>query len=121
MNDVVREVAGTLGVAVLGSVLSSAYASGMDGAVSGMPTEAAEAASDSVGAAHEVAAGIDGQAATDLVGAANDAFVSAMTTTASIAAAIAVVGALIAAAFLPARERAASAGVGGAIPEPAPA
>ncbi len=37
MNDVVREVGGTLGVAVLGSVLASAYASGMDGAVSGLP------------------------------------------------------------------------------------
>jgi EmrB/QacA subfamily drug resistance transporter len=121
MNDVVREVAGTLGVAVLGSVLTSAYASGMDGAVSGMPSGAAAAASDSVGAAHEVAAGIDGQAATDLVSAANDAFVSAMSATASIAAAIAVVGALIAAAFLPARERAASTDAGAAIPQPAPA
>jgi hypothetical protein len=86
-----------------------------------MPSDGAEAASDSVGAAHEVAAGIDGQAATDLVSAANDAFVSAMSTTASIAAAIAVVGALIAAAFLPAGERAASTDTGAAIPEPAPA
>jgi EmrB/QacA subfamily drug resistance transporter len=38
MNDVVREVAGTLGVAVLGSILTGAYASGMDGSVSGRPT-----------------------------------------------------------------------------------
>ena len=29
MNDVVREVGGTLGVAVLGSVLTSSFASGM--------------------------------------------------------------------------------------------
>jgi EmrB/QacA subfamily drug resistance transporter len=121
MNDVVREVAGTLGVAVLGSVLSSAYAAGMDGAASGVPSDAAAAASDSVGAAHEVAAGIDDQAAADLVSAANDAFVEAMSTTASIAAAIAVVGALIAAAFLPARERAASKDAAAAVPEPAPA
>ena len=56
MNDVVREVGGTLGVAVLGSVLASTYASGMDGSVSGLPDEAAVAATDSVGAAHEVAA-----------------------------------------------------------------
>ena len=33
MNDVVREVGGTLGVAVLGSVLASSYGDGMDGAV----------------------------------------------------------------------------------------
>jgi hypothetical protein len=56
MNDVVREVGGTLGVAVLGSVLSTSYASGMDDATSGLPHGAAEAASDSVGGAHEVAA-----------------------------------------------------------------
>ena len=41
MNDVVREVAGTLGIAVLGSLLASAYATGMDGAVAGLPAEAA--------------------------------------------------------------------------------
>ena len=39
MNDVVREVAGTLGVAVLGSFLASAYAGGMDGAVAGLPAD----------------------------------------------------------------------------------
>jgi EmrB/QacA subfamily drug resistance transporter len=103
MNDVVREVGGTLGVAVLGSVLASAYATGMDGAATGLPAEAAAAATDSVGAAHGVAAQMGGSA--HLVGAANDAFISAMSTTAGIAAAIALVGALIAATFLPARAR----------------
>ena len=103
MNDVVREVGGTLGVAVLGSVLASTYATAMDGSVSGLPDEAAAAATDSVGAAHEVAAQMGG--APDLVTAANDAFIDAMSTTAGIAAGIALAGALIAAAFLPARAR----------------
>jgi EmrB/QacA subfamily drug resistance transporter len=103
MNDVVREVAGTLGVAVLGSVLTSAYGGGMTGAVTGLPADAAAAASDSVGAAHTVAAQVG---SADLVAASNQAFVDAMSTTASIAAGIAVAGALIAAAFLPARARA---------------
>ena len=31
MNDVLRELGGTLGVAVLGSLLASKYADGMDG------------------------------------------------------------------------------------------
>jgi Na+/melibiose symporter-like transporter len=103
MNDVVREVGGTLGVAVLGSVLASTYATGMDGSVTGLPDEAATAASDSVGSAHEVAAQMGG--APDLITAANDAFIGAMGTTAGIAAGIALAGALIAAAFLPARAR----------------
>src|SRR5919109_608505 len=46
MNDVVREVGGTLGIAVLGSLLSSTYSSQMDGAVGGLPADAAAAASD---------------------------------------------------------------------------
>ena len=102
MNDVVREVAGTLRIAVLGSVLASAYAGGMGGATAGLPADAAAVASDSVGGAHAVAAQLG---SADLVTAANSAFVDAMGTTAWIAAAIAVVGALIAAAFLPARGR----------------
>jgi DHA2 family multidrug resistance protein-like MFS transporter len=103
MNDVVREVGGTLGVAVLGSLLSSGFASGMNDEVSGLPGEAASAATDSVGAAHEVAAQLGGGAGARLIEASNQAFVDAMATTASIAAAVAVAGAVIAAAFLPAR------------------
>jgi hypothetical protein len=105
MNDVVREVGGTLGIAVLGSILATSYASGMDGAP--------EAARDSVGAAHAVAAQTG---ATDLVATANQAFVDAMSTTACIAAAIAMVGAVIALAFLPARARTEKPGL---VPEPA--
>ena len=104
MNDVVREVGGTLGVAVLGSVLASGYGGSMDGeAVAGLPADAAEAASDSVGGAHEVAAQMGGEAAGRLIHLADQAFVDAMTTTALLAAGVALVGALIAAAFLPSR------------------
>src|SRR4030095_16330933 len=82
MNDVVREVGGTLGVAVLGSVLASSYGSSMDGeAVAGLPTDAADAASDSVGGAHDVAARIGGEAAARLTHLADSAFVGAMLTT----------------------------------------
>jgi EmrB/QacA subfamily drug resistance transporter len=118
MNDVVREVGGTLGVAVLGSVLASSYGDGMDGAVRGLTPEAAEAASDSVGGAHEVAAQIGGEAAVRLSHLANESFVGAMTTTATLAAGVALAGALIAAAFLPSRAR---ARVPAAVPEPAAA
>jgi predicted MFS family arabinose efflux permease len=105
MNDVVREVAGTLGIAVLGSILASAYTSSMDSAVGGLSTSAASAASDSVGAADQVAHEIGGSAGADLLSSAHQAFVDSMSTTASIAAAIAVTGAVIAAVFLPARAR----------------
>ena len=106
MNDVVREVGGTLGIAVLGSILSSSYGSGMDDATAGLPQAAGEAASDSVGAAHEVGAQLGGGAGATLIDSANSAFVDAMTTTATLAAGAAVIGALIALAFLPSRARA---------------
>ena len=103
MNDVVREVAGTLGIAVLGSILASGYSGSMDSAVAGLPADAAAAASDSVGAADQVAAQMGGSGGADLIASAHQAFVDAMSTTASIAAAIAITGAVIAAVFLPAR------------------
>jgi DHA2 family multidrug resistance protein-like MFS transporter len=112
MNDVVREVGGTLGVAVLGSVLASSYGSGIGGAVDGLPADAAEAASDSVGGAHEVAGQLGGETAMRLIGAADHAFVDAMTTATSIGAAVALLGAAIALAFLPARPRPAAAPTG---------
>jgi hypothetical protein len=121
MNDVVREVGGTLGIAVLGSALASAYASTMDGAVAGLPAGAAEAASDSVGAAQQAGAEVGGTSGAELIATANQAFVDAMSTTAGIAAAIAVAGALIAAALLPSRPRTEPALPAGALPEGAAA
>jgi EmrB/QacA subfamily drug resistance transporter len=106
MNDVVREVGGTLGIAVLGSILASGYGSSMDDATAGLPHTAAAAASDSVGAAHEVGAQLCGGAGAKLIDTANSAFVDALTTTATLGAAAAVIGALIALAFLPSRARA---------------
>src|SRR3954465_1926810 len=85
MNDVVREVGGTLGVAVLGSVVSTTYASGIDGATSGLSRGAAEAVSDSVAGAHEVAAQMGGGAGAKLIAVADQSFIDAITTAASIA------------------------------------
>ena len=118
MNDVVRELGGTLGVAVLGSIVSTTYASSMDDATASLPEGAAEAASDSVGGAHAVAAEMaDG--AGQLITTANQAFVDAMTTSASIAAAVALVGALVAAVYLPSRAPTETADAKGAEPEAA--
>jgi EmrB/QacA subfamily drug resistance transporter len=105
MNDVVRELGGTLGIAVLGSMLTSSYGSSMDGAVSGLPGGAAEAASDSVGAAHNIGAEMGGSAGAKLIHLADASFVDALSSTAMLGAAAAVIGAVIALAFLPSRER----------------
>jgi DHA2 family multidrug resistance protein-like MFS transporter len=86
-----------------GSILSSRYSSDMASAVQGLPAPAAHAARDSLGAALHVA-GQSGNPA--LAGAAKNAFVGGMTDAIWLAAAIAVVGAIVALIALPARERA---------------
>ena len=121
MNDVVREVGGTLGVAVLGSIVSTSYASSMEDPTSRLPDEAAEAATDSVGAAHEVAAELGGAASAKLSILADQAFVDGMTTAAGLAAGAAIAGALVAMAFLPSRARAETAAPQAELTEPAAA
>jgi Na+/melibiose symporter-like transporter len=104
VNDTTRQVGGALGVAVLGSVLSSGYASRIAGAVGNhsLTTSVAGAARDSVGGAINAGHQVGGQAGQALVVAARQSFVGAMRPTMLIAAGVTLVGALIVLAFLPA-------------------
>ena len=108
MNDTVRMVGGTLGVAILGSLLSSGYGADMEPAVESLPAPAADAASDSLGHASVVAEGMGGGAGEALSRAAETAFSSAMGSTLMVASAVALAGAFIALTVLPgpSRERA---------------
>lgn len=104
VNDTTRLTGGTLGVAVLGSLLSSRYRGDMDGAVSQLPQAAGDAAQDSLGAALAIA----GRAGSpQLAEAAQQAFVSGMHLAAAAAAGVALVGAVIALVVIPAFEPAA--------------
>ena len=105
MNDTTRQVGGALGVAVLGSVLSSSYRDAIAPALAGLPGQAAAAAHDSVGAALGVAGRL-GAAGGTLAQAARGAFVDAMGDVALVAAAAALLGALVTLMLLPARARA---------------
>ena len=105
MNDVLRELGGTLGVAVLGSLLATTYSDGMEGSVSELPDPVATASLDSVDAAHLAAAQLSGDVAPSLIASADQAFVTAMGSTTEIAAAVALAGALVALLFLPARRK----------------
>ncbi|MBA3263543.1 MAG: hypothetical protein H0T69_13950 [Thermoleophilaceae bacterium] len=105
MNDTVRMVGGTLGVAILGSLLSSRYGADMEGAVAGLPDPARTAAEGSIGGASAVAERIGGQAGATLNGVAETAYTSAMGTTLIVAAGVALAGAVVALAVLPGRER----------------
>ena len=103
MNDVTRQVSGAFGVAVIGSVINTAYSANMDAAVAPLPPEAAEAASDSVGAATRIAAMLPDPFASSLAAAAETAFTDALGVAVLVSAGVAVCGAVLVARFLPAR------------------
>ncbi|MGY4773041.1 DHA2 family efflux MFS transporter permease subunit [Kribbella sp. CWNU-51] len=98
-----RQVGGTIGVAILGTVLNSAYRDRLD--VTGLPPAVAGAARDSASGA--VAIGSPG-----LVHSAREAFVHGMNATLWACCAVAALGLVLTVAFLPRR-------TGIAAPEPA--
>lgn len=102
VNDTTRELGGALGVAVVGSIVSSLYGSRLDGALpDGVPAPLAAAARESVGAATQMT----GRAGTAVADAAREAFVVAMSRGTLVVAAMAALGALIAWRFLPSAAR----------------
>jgi EmrB/QacA subfamily drug resistance transporter len=105
MNDVTRQVASALGVAVIGSLTTSLYTGSMEGETSGLPAGAAAAAQDSVGGAVAVADGMPGDAGTSLADTAADAFTDAMALGLVGAALVSFLGALLVLRFMPARHQ----------------
>ncbi len=101
----VRQVGGTFGVAVLGSVLNSTYRNALH--LDGLPTQVADAVRDGVASGVAVAHRLGSTALLDMV---QNAFVHGMDVLLGISAGIAAVSALLSLVFLPGR--------GGARPVP---
>ena len=104
VNDTTRQVGGALGVAIIGSVVSSAYANRIaDAAASaGLDSATAATAEESLGKAQEIA-GTLGTGAGSFLADANQAFVDSLSIGLRISAAVVFVTALMAWRFLPAR------------------
>jgi EmrB/QacA subfamily drug resistance transporter len=107
VNDTTRQVGGALGVAVLGSVMSSTYGPRVTDAISGLPvsSEQATAIHDQIGAALQAAREIGGEPGRMLADVASRGFADGMSTAFIIGAAALALGAVIVALFLPARAR----------------
>ena len=111
VNDATREVGGTLGVAVIGSVFASLYTLSLDGpALRDLPPEALAPARESVGAAFLAAGRLSAGGAVDsaerLTTAASGGFFDGLQAGCLLAAAVCLVGAVIAAIALPAQSTA---------------
>ena len=98
VNDTARELGGTLGVAIIGSVFSSIYASKLGDALAGtaVPAGALAIAKESVGAANQVAqqagATAGPQAREAVSGAVDNAFVAGWHAGSWVSAAVVLVG-----------------------------
>jgi EmrB/QacA subfamily drug resistance transporter len=107
VNDTTRQVGGALGVAIIGSVLASTYGTKVGDAVSGQPLPGgvANEVENSLGFALETASRLGGPAGETLANTARTAFVDGMHQGFLVAAAAALVGAIVALVWLPARAR----------------
>ncbi|MEV0536927.1 MFS transporter [Kitasatospora sp. NPDC050463] len=103
INNTFRQVGGSLGVAVLGAVLSTVYRDGMADQLDKLPTEALrEKAGESLEATLAVAGKLGPQGA-ELIGPANASFIDAMHVVAGLSAGVTAIGALLAWFLLPGR------------------
>ena len=99
VNDATRELGGTLGVAVVGSIFSSVFGAHLaSGSYAALPGDVLGRAQDSVGVAQAVAAQDP-----RLVTAFHDSFLAGMSTACTVVGLLCLVGAVAAAFLLPGR------------------
>ena len=110
VNDGVGELGGSLGVAILGSLLSLGYRNEIEAqitaageAIASIPASVVEAVRESLAAGSLAVAQLPADIATPIREVAGNAFVSGMTTALMVAAAIVAAGALLAWRMFPAR------------------
>src|SRR5438552_6511800 len=101
MNDLLRQLGGALGVAVIGSVINTVYRDRMTDAVTGLPPAASAAAHDSVGAAVTIGNQVGGPAGDALTAVARTSFVGSLGTAAIVAAGVAVATAVFVVRTMP--------------------
>lgn len=95
-NDTTRELGGALGVAVLGSLITSKYTSGVTPAVTGLADDVRKEATESLGGAFGVVSRnlVPTDAAGRLLGAARQAFVDGLSLAAIVSAVIVALAAI---------------------------
>ena len=107
VNDTTRELGGTLGVAIIGSVFSSLYTNSLqsgNATFDRLPEDVRVLTEESVGAARIIAADL-GPNAGPYLDHVNQAFLSGLSGGTLVAAGVAAVGAIFASKFLPAQAR----------------
>jgi hypothetical protein len=107
VNDTTRELGGTLGVAIVGSVFASVYTGGLvrEPALAALPADARAAMGSSMAAAQRVIAQLPPVRVPDVRQAVESAFLDGMRVGSLVSAGIALAAAFVVAFLLPARAR----------------
>jgi len=105
VNDTTRELGGTLGVAIVGSVFASIYSSrlGSSAVVNALPAEVRATMERSMAAAQQVIGRLPQPVIPDVRAAVNTAFLDGLQIGSLVSAGIAAVAAVVVAVLLPAR------------------
>jgi hypothetical protein len=103
LTRAIQNIAATFGVAVMGSILNSAYQSNLAPHLAGLPANVQSAAQSSVAVAASVAHHLPGSAGAILLRAADEAYAHGMGDVMVVTAGMALACAVIMALFLPAR------------------
>jgi predicted MFS family arabinose efflux permease len=107
VNDTTRELGGTLGVAIVGSVFASIYSSrlGSDAAVSALPEQVRATMERSMAAAQQVIGQLPPPVIPNVRAAVNTAFLDGLQIGSLVSAGIAAAAAVVVAVLLPARAK----------------
>jgi EmrB/QacA subfamily drug resistance transporter len=106
VNDTTRELGGTLGVAIVGSVFASVYSAhlGSGPALAALPAEVTAAMRSSMAVAHRVIEQLPAERAGQVRDAVNHAFLDGLQVGSLVCAGIALAAAIVVAGLLPARQ-----------------
>jgi EmrB/QacA subfamily drug resistance transporter len=111
MNDVTRQVAGALGTAIIGSLITTMYGSRVSDSVASLPEPSRLAAEDSIGKANAIADSLPIAEGARIADAAAVAFTDALGIGFSIAAVTCFIAAACVNRWLPAQHRTPVAGI----------
>jgi EmrB/QacA subfamily drug resistance transporter len=101
MNDATREMGAALGVAVMGSIAASHYATAINGLTGGLPEAAQETARGSLAGAMQTAANLPADAAKALTAGADSAFIDGVHFAVTVGAVLCAIAAVIVIRYLP--------------------
>jgi DHA2 family multidrug resistance protein-like MFS transporter len=103
LTRAIQNVGASLGVAIMGSILNSAYQAHLNGQLTGLPAAARAAAETSVAVAAAVARHLPGMLGDQLLRSAESAYSQGMSDVLVVTAGLLVAGAMLMVLFLPAR------------------